>query len=38
MPARGEPLNAVIIFGIALIIVGVVLLESSPKEADPQRG
>lgn len=27
-----EPLNAVVIFGIALIIIGVVLLESSPKE------
>lgn len=33
----GEPLNAIVIFGIALIIVGVVLLESSPKgHADPQ--
>ncbi|MEC4184465.1 SMR family transporter [Adlercreutzia sp. R21] len=29
----GEPLNAIIIFGIALIITGVVLLESPPKPA-----
>lgn len=34
----GDPMNGIIVAGIALIIGGVVLLETSQKEADPQGG
>lgn len=34
----GEPLNAIVMLGIALIVVGVVLLESAPKEQSGDEG